>query len=137
MSDCVFCKIVKGEIPCYKIYEDKDFLAFLDIAPFVENHTLVIPKKHYRWVWDLPVDEKIRPNLGDYFSVAGRIINHYRRVLGIDFVSSIVWGQLVAHAHIQILPGPHNLALSWQRSKLDPKKAEETVKRLALSPPSF
>ncbi|PJE69080.1 HIT family protein, partial [Candidatus Shapirobacteria bacterium CG10_big_fil_rev_8_21_14_0_10_38_14] len=40
-KDCIFCKIVKGEIPCHKVYEDDDFLAFLDIAPFVEGHTLI------------------------------------------------------------------------------------------------
>ena len=54
MNDCVFCQIAAGKIPCFKIYEEEGFLAFLDINPWVEGHTLVIPKKHYRWVWDMP-----------------------------------------------------------------------------------
>ncbi len=132
MKNCVFCKIVDGEIPCYKIYEDEHFLAFLDIAPFVENHTLVIPKKHFRWVWDLPADRNLQPNLGSYFFVVGKIVDRYRRVLKTDFVSSIVWGQLVAHAHVQILPGPHNLDLSWQRGKLNPENAEKIIRKLAF-----
>ncbi len=47
MSDCIFCKMVAKELPCYKIYEDDDFLAFLDIQPIAHGHTLIIPKKHY------------------------------------------------------------------------------------------
>jgi len=60
--NCIFCKIVKGEIPAYKIYEDENFLAFLDINPQSPGHTQVIPKRHYRWVWDIP-------NVGAYFEV--------------------------------------------------------------------
>ena len=45
--DCIFCKIIKGEIPCYKVYEDDDVLAFLDISQTTKGHTLVIPKKHF------------------------------------------------------------------------------------------
>jgi diadenosine tetraphosphate (Ap4A) HIT family hydrolase len=47
MKDCIFCKIVKGEIPCHRIYGDSDYLAFLDIYPNTKGMTLVIPKKHY------------------------------------------------------------------------------------------
>lgn len=125
MKDCVFCKIVKGELPCYKIYEDKDFLAFLDVGPFTDGHTLLIPKKHYRWVWDYP-------EIGQYFSTAYKIINRYRKVLKDDFVASVVWGQLVEHAHIQILPRPHHLALNWKRDKLTEKKAKQLISKLAL-----
>lgn len=53
-SNCIFCEIVKGEIPAYKVYEDGNFLAFLDINPQSPGHTQVITKKHYRWVWDVP-----------------------------------------------------------------------------------
>lgn len=125
MKDCVFCKIVKGEIPCYKIYEDKDFLAFLDIAPFTEGHTLVIPKKHYRWIWDVP-------NLKAYISVAQKIVTHYRKVFKDDFMASLVWGQLVEHCHIQIFPRPHHLHLDWERGKLTEEKAKKLIKKLTL-----
>ena len=65
MTDCIFCKIVNRELPCYKIYEDESFLVFLDIFPYVEGHVLVIPKKHYRWVWDVE-------NVGEYFEIVER-----------------------------------------------------------------
>ena len=58
MQDCIFCKIVAGEIPCRKVYEDDNFLAFFDVRPLNLGHTLVIPKKHCRWVWDVDnIDE--------------------------------------------------------------------------------
>lgn len=123
MKDCVFCQIVKGKIPAYKIYEDKDFLAFLDIGPYCEGHTLVIPKKHYRWVWDVP-------NLGNYFRLAKKIVIRYRRVYKDDLVAGVIWGVLVEHAHIQIYPSPRKLHLGWQRGKLTPEKAKELVKKL-------
>ena len=53
MSDCIFCKIASGKVPSFKVYEDAEFVAFLDISPVVLGHTLVIPKKHYRWVHDV------------------------------------------------------------------------------------
>ena len=56
MEDCIFCKIVKGEIPYDKIYENKKVLAFLDVAPVNKGHTLVIPKEHFETLMDLPDD---------------------------------------------------------------------------------
>ena len=57
MEDCIFCKIVKGEIPCFKVYEDKDFLAFLDINPNTKGMTIVVTKKHYpSYVFNMPED---------------------------------------------------------------------------------
>ena len=66
--DCIFCKIVAGEIPSHKVYEDSDYLAFLDIRPLNPGHTLVVPKKHYRWVWD-------DPDIGKYYQAVGRVAN--------------------------------------------------------------
>lgn len=100
-------------------------MAFLDIAPFTEAHTLVIPKKHYRWVWDVE-------NVGGYFLVVKKIVNHYQTVTGSDFVSSIVWGQMVPHAHVQILPGPHKLSLPWERGSLGKDKGGLLVKKFSL-----
>lgn len=96
MIDCVFCKIVAGEIPCYKIYEDQNYLAFLDILPCTEGHTLVIPKKHVEWVWD-------HENLGEYFEVVGKIAKHHRDVVG-EGVRENIFGWNVSHAHIHIKP---------------------------------
>ncbi len=96
MENCIFCKIAKGEIPCDKVYEDDKYLAFLDIRPLNKGHCLVIPKKHFRWVWD--VEEK------DYFVPAKKVANALKKTFNTDLVFSIVWGTEVPHAHIQLIP---------------------------------
>lgn len=98
MIDCIFCKIVAGDMPCYKIYEDEKFLAFLDVFPRSTAQMLVIPKTHVDWVWDVV-------NLGDYFEVVGKIARHVREVSGGEPVRQMVYGFQVPHAHIQIRPG--------------------------------
>jgi len=97
MEDCVFCKIVKGEIPSYKVYEDEKFIAFLDIKPRNPGHTLVIPKEHFRWVWDVPY-------LGEYFEVVGKIANAIRKAMTTQWVVALVIGEEVPHAHIWLVP---------------------------------
>lgn len=97
MENCIFCKIVKGEIPSYKIYEDDQFFAFLDINPRVLGHTLVIPKKHYRWVYDVE-------NFGNYWEVALKITKAIQKSLKPKFITYVTYGQDVPHAHIHILP---------------------------------
>lgn len=97
MSDCIFCKIAEGKIPCDKVYEDKDFLAFLDIRPLNPGHTLVIPKKHYRWIWDIP-------NFGDYFEFSKKIEKAMEKALKTEWVVIGVAGNEVLHAHVHVIP---------------------------------
>ena len=97
MENCIFCKIVKGEIPSYKVYEDENFLAFLSIAPESPGHTLVIPKTHYRWVWDVP-------NAGEYFEITQKIALAQKKAFDTDFVLSKIVGEEVEHAHIWVFP---------------------------------
>lgn len=97
LESCVFCKIVAGEIPSHKVYENEDFLAFLDIHPQSPGHTQVIPKKHYRWVWDTP-------NAGEYFEVVQKIAKAQQKAFNTDFILSKVVGDEVPHAHIWIFP---------------------------------
>jgi len=101
---CIFCKIVAKEIPAHIVYEDDNFLAFLDIHPQSPGHTQVIPKEHYRWVWDIPQDQTISGNIGDYFRVVQKIALAQKKVFGIDFVRSKVFGDEVPHAHIWVFP---------------------------------
>ena len=96
-EECVFCKIAKGEIPCYKVYEDDNFLAFLDVMPKNKGHTLVIPKKHYRWVWDVS-------NIGTYFEVVNRVANAIRKAMGTEWIVSLVIGEEISHAHVWLIP---------------------------------
>ncbi len=81
MQDCIFCKIVNGEIPSNKVYEDEKFLAFLDINPLSPGHTQVIPKEHYRWVWDVP-------NIGEYFEVVKKIAKAQKKAFNVERVRS-------------------------------------------------
>ncbi|KKS77392.1 MAG: HIT family protein [Parcubacteria group bacterium GW2011_GWA1_43_21] len=97
--NCIFCKIVAGEIPAYKAYEDEDFLAFLDINPQSPGHLLVIPKKHYRWVWDVP-------NATNYFTVATKLAKVLQKSFGTDSIWSRITGEEVPHAHIWLFPDP-------------------------------
>lgn len=96
-KDCVFCKIVKGEIPTHKVYEDEHFLGILDIKPLGPGHTQVIPKEHHRWVWDVP-------NVGEMFEVARKIALAQKKAFGADTVRAQVYGEEVPHAHIWVWP---------------------------------
>ncbi len=97
MDNCIFCKIVKGEIPAHKVYEDGDFLAFLDIHPQSPGHVQVIPKTHYRWVWDIP-------NAGAYFEVAQKIARAQQKAFNTDWILSKTIGDEVPHAHLWVFP---------------------------------
>lgn len=99
MQESVFTKIIKGEIPSHKIYEDETTLAFLDIHPVADGHTLVIPKKQIDHLWDLE-DE-------DYQAVmatAKLVANRLKEVLGVQRVGVKVVGTDVPHAHVQLIP---------------------------------
>lgn len=97
MDNCIFCKIVRREISAYSLYENDDFLAFLDIHPQSPGHTQVIPKKHYRWVWDVP-------NIGAYFEVVRKIAKAQQKVFSTEGILSKIIGDEVEHAHIWLFP---------------------------------
>ncbi len=99
MQDSIFTKIIKGEIPCHKVYEDDKTMAFLDIHPVQPGHTLVIPKKQIEFVWDLE-DEDYRALMETTKKVAIRI----REVLGVRYVGQRIVGVDVPHAHVQLIP---------------------------------
>lgn len=137
MSECIFCRIVKGEIPAYKIYEDDNFLAFLDISPRNPGHTLVIPKTHYRWVWDLPLEAEEGPDLRNYYLVVGKIAKAIRKALDTDYVVSLVLGEEIYHAHIWLVPrfendghgGSIDIENVKELSETEMKEAQNKIKR--------
>ena len=96
-AGCIFCKIVAGEIPAEKIYEDEKYFAFLDIHPQTPGHAQVIPKQHYRWVWDVP-------NIGEYFEVVKKVAQAQRKAFKTDWILSRIIGDEVPHAHIWVFP---------------------------------
>ena len=95
----IFTKIVKGEIPSYKVYEDKNFLAFLDINPLKKGHTLVIPKKEVDYIFD--IDSKEYQNL---WNTAKKIALGMKKVIECNRISIVVMGLEVPHAHIHLIP---------------------------------
>lgn len=97
MENCVFCQIVKEKIPCYKVYEDEIFLGFLDINPLNPGNSLLIPKKHYRWVYDVS-------DFGEYWEMAKKIALATKKVLNADSINFLTLGYEVTHAHIRIIP---------------------------------
>jgi histidine triad (HIT) family protein len=99
MSGCVFCEIVAGTRPAEIVYQDDHFIAFLDVRPRSAGHTLVIPKKHERWVWD------VEPQ-ADYWLLARRIALALRSAFASEAVWSNVIGDEVPHAHIWVYPHP-------------------------------
>ncbi len=119
---CVFCDITSKKLHAHIIYEDDTFIAFLDKFPKTHGHTLVIPKNHYRWVWD-------EPFVTDHFALVNKIIQHYKKVLDIPTCYQTVWGNQVHHAHIQILPTVDKL---HPPSTLDPNEALAIQKQLSL-----
>lgn len=99
MPDCIFCKIVRGEIPANKVHEDEFSIAFLDIHPKVPGHTLLIPKAHYEWFEQMP-DEISDP----IFRVAKRLAQDMKKDASIGYVQLSIVGKDVPHAHIHLLP---------------------------------
>jgi histidine triad (HIT) family protein len=98
MEDSIFTKIIKGEIPCHKVYEDDKVLAFLDIHPQQPGHTLVVPKKQIDLLWDLPDDDYVY-----LWRTARKIAQRMGEVLG-RRIGVHVEGIGVPHAHIHLVP---------------------------------
>lgn len=99
METSIFTKIIQGEIPCHKVFEDELTFAFLDINPVAPGHTLVVPKKEVEFVWDLD-DETYQA----VQATARQIALRQREVLRVPYVGQQVIGVDVAHAHIHLIP---------------------------------
>lgn len=99
MEESIFTKIVKGEIPAHKVYEDDKVLAFLDIHPAQPGHTLVIPKTQVEFVWDL-ADEEYQAVM----MVSKKVALRLREVLQTRYVGEKIIGVDVPHAHVQLIP---------------------------------
>lgn len=130
MEKSIFTKIVKGEIPCYKIYEDELTLAFLDIHPLHEGHALVISKEQIEFVWDLP-DELYQAVMETAKKVALRL----REVLPYPYVHERIVGIDVPHAHVQLIPFTKAEELRAQQdmnSEPDHESLAELAKKLAF-----
>jgi histidine triad (HIT) family protein len=99
MEDCIFCKIVNGELPSTKVYEDGEFLGFMNIFPATKGHVLLIPKKHVRWMQDAP-DALV----STAFVLTKNMMSRMITEIGCDYVQVTVMGEQVEHFHIHLIP---------------------------------
>lgn len=133
MEDCIFCKIIKGDVPSFKIYEDEYTYAFLDIAKEVDGHTLVVPKKHVVNVLDS--DEE---TLHHVLDTVKKISNHYTDDLGYDGVdimnaSGEAAQQSVFHMHFHIIPRKKNDGVdAWPKFDGAKEELEAMYEKLKL-----
>ncbi len=131
--DCIFCKIITGEIPSYKIYEDDHVLAFLDIAPVNYGHSLVVPKKHYANIEAIPEDE-----LCQVIKAVKKVGQSLKANLGCQGYNATVnndpvAGQIIEHLHFHLIPRTEGDGLSlWPQGKYLNGEAEEVSKKLKV-----
>ena len=133
-SNNIFAKILRGELPCYKVYEDEHVLAFLDIMPRSAGHTLVIPKAPARNILDITEDDylhvaratrKIARLAMTAFQADGITVQQFNETAG---------GQVVFHLHVHVMPRHDGVALLAHASrKEDPKVLEEHAARLTAA----
>jgi len=97
--NCIFCKIVSGEIPAQKTHEDEHFIAFLDINPKGPRHTLLIPKNHHQWFYEMP--EEMHDEM---FRTARDMARKLKEETQSDYVKLLVDGRDVPHVHVHLIP---------------------------------
>jgi histidine triad (HIT) family protein len=125
----IFSKIIAGEIPCYKVAEDENYFAFLDINPLAKGHTLVVPKVEVDYIFDLD-DE----TLAGMVKFAKRVAHKIKEQTGCKKVAMIVLGLEVAHAHIHLIPMNEEKDVDFKREKLKltPEEFAEIAASIAL-----
>jgi len=115
----IFSKIIKGEIPCYKIAENDKFFAFLDINPLAKGHTLVVPKQEIDYIFDID-DDLIK----EYMVFAKRVARAVKNVIPCQKIGVTVIGLEVPHAHIHLVPIESIYDMDFKRNKLQLTKTE-------------
>ncbi len=123
----IFSKIVSGEIPAFKVAENENFLAFLDINPLAEGHTLVIPKKEVDYIFDIE-----DPLYAGYFTFAKKVAVAIGAVVPCKKVGMAVIGLEVAHAHIHLIPinTIYDIDFSKPKLKFTPEQLQEIAARI-------
>ena len=126
MEECVFCKIIQGKIPSFKIWENEKHLAFLDINPINPGHTLLIPKKHNEYLWDLNNKEYTELTIA-----AKQLAKSIQQKIKCEKVGMAVEGFGVPHVHIHIVPLNNPNELNPERAKpMEKEKLKDIQKRL-------
>ncbi len=139
--NCIFCKIVAGQIPCHRLYEDDRVLAFLDIGPLSKGHSLIIPKGHYELISQVPEEEA---------AAMGRIVPGLSKAI-MQATGALSWnllqnnggtaGQVVGHVHLHIIPRPagdsrdeaikgNGLPFKWPAGEVDHAEAGKLAEQI-------
>lgn len=128
MEETIFTKIVKGEIPCYKIAENEDFFAFLDISPIAKGHTLVITKRQNDYIFDLP-DEL----LGKMMVFAKKVAVGIKKAIPCNRIGVAVIGIDVPHNHIHLVPinGVGDLNFKAERVQLSDDEFKDIAAKIS------
>jgi histidine triad (HIT) family protein len=126
MSDCIFCKIIKGEIPCFKVFEDDNVLAFADINPISRGHILIIPKRHIENMWEATEEELVT-----VMRTAKKLVHAIKEAINPDGVAVLqlngkAVNQVVMHYHFHLIPrSKEEGKLSMTEWELIPGNMEE------------
>jgi len=137
MEGCIFCKIVKGEIPSFKVYEDDRVFAFADINPLTEGHTLIIPKAHAQNLWEISEED-----ITAIHRVSKKIAAAIQEVLGPVGIAVLqlngkVVNQVVMHYHLHLIPkalgGPALKMTEWELVPGDMEKIKATGEKIAAA----
>ena len=137
MEDCIFCKIAKGEIPCFKVYEDEKVLAFEDINPISEGHTLIIPKKHAENLWEIPSEDLTAIHLA-----AQKVAHAIKAVLNPIGMATLQLNgkganQVVMHYHLHLVPrtsgNPELPITTWELKQGDMDVIKKTAEEIAAA----
>lgn len=120
MSECIFCKIITGDIPAYTVYDDEHVMAFLDIMPAHEGHTLLIPKVCCSQLWDVPDDV-----YSHLMAVAKTLASKLNQAIDCKRVGLALEGFDVDHAHLHLIPLDQGLRATLESKPAEPVPAEE------------
>jgi histidine triad (HIT) family protein len=130
--DCIFCKIIKGEIPCTKVYEDENILCFLDIAPANKGHCLIVPKEHYEILIDAPEDI-----INYSLKVAKKIARAMSASLANEGFNVLInngkaAGQIVPHVHLHVIPRfkGDGVSLKWTPKRYKENEIQEFADKI-------
>ena len=135
MSDCIFCKIIGGEIPSNTIYEDADFRVILDASPATKGHVLILPKQHYANMFE--IDDEV---LAKAAKLAKKVITHEKEVLGCDGYNVLqnngeAAGQTVFHFHMHLIPryNGDQAGITWKPGELKDEVRDEIVAKVTAA----
>jgi histidine triad (HIT) family protein len=125
-NNCIFCKIIKGEIPCYKVYEDEFSLAFLDAFPSIKGQALVIPKSHIApWLFNIEDADYCKLMLA-----AKKVVNAVQKAMNPLKTGLVVEGLEVDHVHIKIFPFSKNGFKDYAK-EIEPPLSKEEMQEIA------